>query len=157
MKRASISRFMEKIRIGAGGCWIWCGQIRKRDGYGRFNYQSHSIPAYRAAFLMWRGAVPKGLELDHVCRNRACVSPFHLDAVTHKENMQRSPILGVHMVPKEFCDKGHALTPDNIKIRGGDRRCATCWQKYLADTKAVRKVQHKAWRDERRRAGLKVT
>ena len=71
------------------GCWEWqASKIHK--GYPRFTVCHKHILAYRFAYELLEGAVPEGLELDHLCRNSGCVNPGHLEPVTHMENMRRA-------------------------------------------------------------------
>src|SRR6478752_5165546 len=70
------------------GCWEWVGSVRKNDGYGRWSVGKGTL-AHRVIYEKMRGAVPKGLELDHLCRNRLCVNPDHLEPVTTRENIFR--------------------------------------------------------------------
>jgi hypothetical protein len=71
------------------GCWEWTG-LRYRSGYGRFKHDRKDSQAHRISWWIANGPVPVGLELDHLCRNRLCVNPAHLEPVTHRENMRRS-------------------------------------------------------------------
>lgn len=80
-------------------CWLWGGAL-DRDGYGRFRFTEASgvrriIGAHRAAWLAFRGDLPAGLVIDHLCRVRNCVNPAHLDPVTTGENTRRSSLVGV--------------------------------------------------------------
>lgn len=73
------------------GCWEWTGRVE--DGYGRVPTSgSRYVRAHRAAYEIWTGPIPKELEIDHVCRNRRCFNPDHLEAVTHKENVRRGAL-----------------------------------------------------------------
>lgn len=73
-----------KYEIDENGCWIWKGYVAKH-GYG---YQGR-VPAHRAVYIEHRGVIPPGLDLDHLCRVRACVNPDHLEPVTRAENLRR--------------------------------------------------------------------
>ena len=74
-----------------GPCWIWTGGLSKK-GYGVFSLGGVSQLAHRVAYEWILGAVPAELELDHLCRVRACVRPNHLEAVTHRVNLRRAPV-----------------------------------------------------------------
>lgn len=85
-------RFWAKVDVGHPlGCWEWRGQ-KTLTGYGSFPLErGRGIMAHRFAYQQLVGEIPEGLELDHLCRNRGCVNPDHLEPVTHLENMRRSP------------------------------------------------------------------
>jgi hypothetical protein len=74
-----------------------------------------------------KGAIPDGLHIDHLCRNRACCHPDHLEAVTPRENVRRGVRSQV-----THCPKGHEYTPENTKVKRGRRNCRACeadWQR----------------------------
>jgi hypothetical protein len=83
----NVRRFLKKLDV-ASPCWQWGGCINK-EGYGRVTVNGVSQYAHRVAWLMFVGPVPDGLELDHLCRNRSCVNPDHLEPVTRSVNVSR--------------------------------------------------------------------
>lgn len=99
------------------GCWIWMG-ARNSDGYGNLQAEGRYWKAHRYAWYLLRGSVPS--ELDHLCSNRMCVNPDHLEGVTHAENNKRSGRR------KRFCPQEHALTDENRYWNGKNNECLLC-------------------------------
>ena len=113
-----IVRFQRKCaQPDENGCVIWLGASSR--GYGYFG----KMPAHRWIYQHHHGVIPKGLEIDHRCRNRGCVEASHLEAVTREENVRR------YKYSKSHCPKGHEYTPENSLLRGamGHRICRTCY------------------------------
>ena len=86
------------------GCWLWTGGTSR--GYGQFGFKGKVIGAHLWAYEYFRELVPAGLEVDHLCRNPRCANPWHLEAITHKENIQRGYNWNRE---KTHCSKGHSL------------------------------------------------
>ena len=86
-------RFWAKVAADSDAeCWLWAGALH-RKGYGQFWHDSSMKQAHRVAYEALVGSIPGGLQLDHRCRNRACVNPSHLAPVTNKENAEnRAPV-----------------------------------------------------------------
>jgi hypothetical protein len=83
-----VDRLFAHTRVEPDGCWRWLGS-RTTAGYGHLSTRGSYYQAHRLMFSLWRGDVPDGLELDHLCRHRWCVNPSHLEIVTHAVNAQR--------------------------------------------------------------------
>jgi hypothetical protein len=101
-----------------GDCWQWTGYTDK-DGYGRFKVGGRYVQAHAYSWTLANGPVPEGMELDHLCRNRWCVNPDHLEAVTHAENLRRAralrPTCRYSGCPQQPGHTGeHIPAPDNF-------------------------------------------
>lgn len=122
-----LERFMAKVMPSASGaCWEWRGHIN-HQGYGTFYADGKKIRAHRWAHEHWTGEIPEGLEIDHLCRTKACVNPEHLEAVTPRENKLRSDGFGGINYRKTECPLGHAYDRDNTRLTtSGRRRCKRC-------------------------------
>ena len=79
------------MSLGKNGCWNWEGSLTN-DGYGICSYKGKNKVAHRLIYELINGKVPDGLQLDHLCRNRKCVNPDHLEIVTCKENVRRGRV-----------------------------------------------------------------
>jgi hypothetical protein len=121
---ANLSRYADM----SGDCWIWQRYISK-DGYGRLWYKGQKYVAHKLVYELVFGKVPDGLTLDHLCRNRSCVNPFHLEPVTRGENVLRGDTLPAKNVAKTCCPLGHPLSGANLVTISGARRCRICKNK----------------------------
>lgn len=109
------------------GCWLWLGATN-RGGYGVISIgNSKARLAHRFGFELLQGAVPDGLELDHLCRVRSCVNPAHLEPVSRRENTLRGESPSVMVAKMGHCKRGHPFGGDNLYIRkSGKRECRAC-------------------------------
>ena len=118
-------RFYSKINYLPSGCHQWTGALDA--GYGRFYLRGKSHLAHRVAWELEHGTIPRSLQVDHLCRNRGCVNPDHLELVTLKENVLRGIGITATNKAKTHCRNGHELHGYNAYVtKRGSRQCRTC-------------------------------
>lgn len=123
---STLERFWSKV-VKTSGCWGWKAAIRA-DGYVNFwDGDARKMKrAHRYGYEAVNGPVSPGLVLDHLCRNRSCVNPDHLEPVTQQTNALRGIGLPAINAEKTHCIKGHELAGQNLYMEGSGRRCVTC-------------------------------
>lgn len=148
-KKPILDKFFEKIEI-TDSCWIWHG-ARSEEGYGLFTAHDGGGNAHRTSYVIFIGEIPDGYQIDHLCRNRSCVNPDHLEPVTPKTNIRRSvPFrdfshVGNHQRAKTHCPKGHEYKEGNFRtyLRTGTGKpfkvCIACSREYARISNAKRK------------------
>lgn len=146
---STLCRFMSKVTFAENGCWTWTAYLNS-DGYGIFRDRSHTTPfAHRWAFTeLGQRVLVDGLTLDHLCRNRACVNPDHLEQVTHQENMRRS---AGHDLLTHCAKAGHEFTPENTGWNDTGRTKRYCRQ-CARDRQAPWARQYRALKKEQTNA-----
>ncbi len=120
----------------SGACWVWTAG-RNIHGYGKMSVVGQQLAAHRVSYEHHVGPIPAGLQLDHLCRNRACINPDHLEPVTERENILRGVSPAAINARKTTCLRGHPfdrLTPD------GRRRCRTCASNNMRAQRARKKL-----------------
>ncbi len=141
MKISWQRRFWSKVNKDCGiwvehmptPCWSWIGTIHQ--GYGIFKLDSKGLFAHRISYELAYGKIPDGLEINHICHNKSCVNPKHLEAVTHQDNMSNPTI-------RIYCKYGgHLLDKANTGFQpNGNRFCRACANKRARERRAHRKV-----------------
>lgn len=119
------------------GCWTYLAV--DRNGYGKATVDRRTVQVHRWAYEITNGPVPTALTLDHLCRNRACWNPDHLEPVTMRVNVLRGDGPTADNARKDVCVHGHELTGDNIRRRSGarshHRECLTCHRRRKVEQK----------------------
>jgi hypothetical protein len=123
-------RFWQKVDWGyPDTCWLWKGHITKQ-GYVRIRIPGAKTDkrtfAHRLMYERWIGPIPKGKVIDHLCRVRHCLNPWHLEAVTDRENILRGVGASAVNVKKTHCALGHEFSPGNTRMYGNERVCIEC-------------------------------
>jgi hypothetical protein len=146
---APLTRLMRRVVVDDAGCWNWTGATSSGYGYmaadlderGYTNWRTHRI-----AYVLANGPIPSGRGLDHLCRNRSCCNPRHLEPVTWKENTRRGDGPAGINARKSACPEGHPYTDENTYVAPGSRNKRTC--------RACRKARQARYYQERK-AGLR--
>jgi hypothetical protein len=123
------TKLLERSIQADNGCWEWTG-AKIPNGYGSIRSKTGQLLAHRVAYEIFVGPIPDGMSIDHLCRNRACVSAEHLEPVTTRENVLRGVGLTARNAVKTHCLRGHEFTPENTywtkNPSGPGRECRTC-------------------------------
>jgi hypothetical protein len=120
-------RFWKRVNK-TNNCWYW--DHENSFGYGKFGIKTKKgwtmRWAHRVAYELVKGPIPKNLEIDHLCRNRLCVNPKHLEAVSKKENLLRGIGNPANNARKTHCSRGHEFTFENTRHPKNDIRKRDC-------------------------------
>ena len=119
-------RWWSCIEKASNGCWVWKG-VPNKSGYGGLKVNGKTVLAHRFGYEMLRGSIPEGMQIDHLCRNRLCVNPEHLEIVTSRVNTLRGDTIAAKEFRQTHCIRGHLLSGENLKMRAnGKRICRQC-------------------------------
>jgi hypothetical protein len=140
-KPHTLDSLKDLTTITPDGCWIWQGTTRS-NGYGVTVYKGKQTTTHRVAYEIANNTtLPKDMEVDHICNERGCINPAHLEAVSHEENMRRGA------ERRTVCRNGHEWNKANTyttqvkRKQGGlrmQRYCRLCRAKHQADLRARR-------------------
>lgn len=115
-------------------CWIWT-KPQDKEGYGYLKWQGRTRRSHRIIYDFLRGGLNDDLVIDHLCRNRLCQNPWHMEQVTNKENVLRGEGLAAVNARKTHCKNGHEFSPDNLYLTPRGRR----------DCRICRRAAYKRW------------
>lgn len=139
MRGNNLQKIMEKVQV-TDNCWLWNGFVAP-TGYGRVKIHYKFRHAHRVIYELLVEEISEDLVLDHLCRNRQCVNPNHLEPVTVKENIMRGVGLASINAKKTHCKRGHAFDEGNTYTLKNKRYCRICER---AKTKRLRQQKRES-------------
>ena len=139
-RRAWEERFWSHVDVrDEAECWNWLA-AKTSGGYGRFRTPKTHLLAHRVSYELSVGPIAQGLQLDHLCRNRSCVNPTHLEPVTPRVNTLRGVSVSAVNAAKTTCKRGHPLAGPNLYLRtDGARVCRKCRARIRASYESRRR------------------
>lgn len=157
MSNDVLERVLNRIVISEHGCWIFQG-CRLKSGYGRTSWNGRLWLTHRVTYSILVGEIPDHLEIDHICKNKPCCNPEHLEPVTRSENLRRGT-QWYHVLEREcsktFCPRGHPYNATNTYFTTeGHRQCRACKRialdKYVNSHRAVINERARNYRSKKR-------
>ena len=152
-------RLLSKITVDPAGCWVWTGSLYGASQYGAiYMGKERYRRAHRVSYEIFVGELRPGLCIDHLCRNKRCVNPAHLEQVTQAENVRRAFAYfreaGISFrrsnqngrahskgrLKRTHCFRGHELAPPHLYVYRGVRHCKTCQNNRRRERNAKRRA-----------------
>lgn len=141
IEERTMERFWEKVEVNEEtGCWEWAAG-KKPNGYGQFRVGDGMVYAHRFAWEAFRGPIPEGLQIDHLCRVRGCVNPEHLEPVDCRTNLLRGDTVTATRAAQTECIHGHPFNDTNTYRRpNGGRHCRECGRLWTRERRAKKRT-----------------
>ncbi len=139
--RPAIERVVDRLVLTEEGCWLWEGRLNN-SGYGEITLNKtvdgvrRTTLCHRLTYTYFRGPIPERLQIDHLCRVRHCVNPWHCEPVSHRENQLRGEAPRVRLHRENVCMRGHSLIEYGVRS-GTRRRCRLCHNERARERRAV--------------------
>lgn len=114
-----IKRILNRVNVDENDCWLFQG-AKQSDGYGVVKHREKAKLAHRITYFVFKGKIPKGEEIDHLCKTRNCCNPNHLEAVTHAENIRRGDAKKAFLKMRKnqtHCKRGHKFDEKNTRYK----------------------------------------
>lgn len=118
-------KIFSKLKVDSNGCWVYLGCLSYK-GYARVSFEGKQHQLHRLMYKYYFGYIQSNLTIDHLCRNRACCNPIHLEQVSMTENVLRGNGPTAINKRKTHCMRGHEFTPENTTKNGNGRKCKQC-------------------------------
>lgn len=134
----SLNKFERFVQRTDSGCWEWKGKIHNKDGYGIAYLNGREIMAHRLSYALFKEPLNTGLTIDHLCRNRKCVNPDHLEQVSKRINTLRGKGITAELARRTHCKHGHEFSEENTRMYRGQRQCRKCFARRARDFRAKR-------------------
>ena len=120
---SKVDKLYSKSVEDENGCWLFQGTVDEL-GYGRIQIDKRRYKAHRLSYELMVTDIPEGLVIDHLCRTRSCINPYHMEPVPQSVNATRGN--KARSKDRTHCKHGHELTDENTYNMGNLRRCKTC-------------------------------
>lgn len=141
-KPQTLASQLAKWQRSPDECWPWGVGVDTRPGkdYARAVFSGRRQLAHRAVYEMLVGPIPSGMQIDHLCRNKPCVNPAHLEVVTARENLMRAPTVQARNAAKMRCVNGHPFDETNTIHASDGRRCRACATERMRGYRAAKRT-----------------